>query len=457
MQDTESRSLLYYGGSALPTVLEHVRSAGWNVAIAESPEQALSKINEHHIHVGLVHVGAMQFDNAIDNNMLSPYEDILHRAGQMEWIGLFSKSSLDIPSIKQMIAESLYDFHTNPPDKSRLLTSLGHAYGMACMKWDDKTDAVLNASEAEMVGTCPKMQDLFKNIRKVAGVTAPLLITGESGTGKELAAIAVHERSNFAKGPFVAVNCGAIPATLIQSELFGYERGAFTGAQQRKIGHIESAHGGTIFLDEIGDLPLEQQINLLRFLQEKTIQRVGGTETIHVNTRVIAATHVDLERAVEAGRFREDLFYRLNVLQLKTPPLRSREGDIELMAKYFFQKFSDEKRHNVKGFSAAALTAIKNYSWPGNVRELINRVRRCLVMCEGHLISPKDLGIEKAHTNDSWVTLDAARNNTERSILQEALTRSHDNLTLVARNLGVSRVTLYRLIEKHKLNNYSHH
>jgi transcriptional regulator with PAS, ATPase and Fis domain len=285
----------------------------------------------------------------------------------------------------------------------------------------------------------------------VAGVDAPVLITGESGTGKELAALALHERSSRKDKPFVAVNCGALPNGLIQSELFGHEKGAFTGASQRKIGRIEAAAGGTIFLDEIGDLPLELQVNLLRFLQEKTIERVGGTTSIPVDVRVLAATHVDLEAAVAEGKFREDLYYRLNVLKINTPPLRDRQGDIEVLAKYFFEIFSHEKRRNVKGFSPAALQLMNRYNWPGNVRELISRVRRAMVMCERRLITPKDLDLDKRESQRLVTTLEAARSNAELEAIRNALQKNNSNLTDSARELGVSRVTLYRLIQKNGL------
>jgi DNA-binding NtrC family response regulator len=280
-------------------------------------------------------------------------------------------------------------------------------------------------------------------------VDAPVLITGESGTGKELTALAIHERSARSAGLFMVVNCGALPVNLIQSELFGYEKGAFTGAQHRKIGRIEAASGGTVFLDEIGDLPFEMQVNLLRFLQEKTIARVGGNEQIHVDTRIIAATHVDMEKAVKERQFREDLFYRLNVLRLKTPALRNRQGDIELLAKYFFDQFSHEKRPNVKGFSPAAMDAMKNHTWPGNVRELINRTRRAMVMCESRLISPADLGLERLTPRHPVLTLDQVRARAEEEAVRNAIEGSRGNLSVAARNLGVSRVTLYRLIEKY--------
>lgn len=302
-----------------------------------------------------------------------------------------------------------------------------------------------------MVGTVPAMQKVFNTIRRVASVDAPVFIQGESGTGKELAARAIHERSLRACAPFIAVNCGALPGNLIQSELFGHEKGAFTGANQRKIGQIEAASHGTLFLDEIGDLPLELQVNLLRFLEEKTIQRIGSVEETQVDVRVLSATHVDLEKAVEEGRFREDLYHRLNVLQVELPPLRQRQEDIEILAKFFFQKFIEDKPMKVKGFSQEALTLIRQYHWPGNIRELINRVRRAMVMCEQRLIKPADLGLERRYANRTLITLEQARNNAEKEALVSALCRNKHKVKKAAAELGVSRVTLYRLMEKHEL------
>jgi DNA-binding NtrC family response regulator len=303
-----------------------------------------------------------------------------------------------------------------------------------------------------MVGASSQMQHVYREIRKVAGNNAPVLISGESGTGKELAAQAIHERSPQADGPFIAVNCGALPANLIQSELFGHEKGSFTGAHQRKIGRIEVASGGTLFLDEIGDLPMELQTNLLRFLQEKTIQRVGGREDITVDVRVIAATHVNLEKAVHEGSFREDLYYRLNVLQIKMPALRERIGDVPLLAQYIFRRFADEKGRRVKGFSEDALHTMNQYDWPGNVRELINRVRRAMVMCDKFLISPVDLGLERRTNSRTVVTLSEARDKAEIDTIRIALAQNMGNISLAAQQLGVSRVTLYRLMEKQDVN-----
>jgi DNA-binding NtrC family response regulator len=289
---------------------------------------------------------------------------------------------------------------------------------------------------------------LRQQILKVSQVDAPVLIWGESGSGKELVARAVHDHSARTSAPFVPINCGAMPASLIQSELFGYEKGAFTGAARDKCGLIESAAGGTIFLDEIGDLPLDMQSNLLRFLQEKTICRVGGTRQITVDVRVIAASHVKLWQAVEAGRFREDLFYRLNVLPLDVPSLRERGSDVVPLAEYYFNVFAAERAPGVKGFSTRALEAMSSHDWPGNVRELVNRVRRALVMAEGHMIQAADLGLDDVAPPVLLEALDGVRIQAERAALQAHLCEGK-SMTVVARELGVSRMTLYRLMAKH--------
>ena len=307
--------------------------------------------------------------------------------------------------------------------------------------------------EEEMVGYSPPMQELIRQIPKAAAVDAPVLITGETGTGKEVTALAIHRQSSRAQGPFIPINCAALPANLFQSELFGYEKGAFTGANQRKLGFIERAAGGTLFLDEIGDLSLELQVNLLRFLQQGTVCRVGGNEEMKVDVRVMAATHVDLETAIEKGRFREDLFYRLNVLQLRVPPLRERQRDIELLAAHFLEFFSPERPPPPSGFSQEALRVIQDYSWPGNIRELMNRVRRAVAMCEGPVITLADLGLDRRCVlrSPDVRTLAHVREEAEKAAVLGALRSMNNNISRTALVLGTSRVTLYKLIEKYKI------
>ncbi|KGM07781.1 Response regulatory protein [Methylophaga thiooxydans] len=446
---SDGRALIYMGNDGVSqNLLETLQLNDWHVKQTSNIDEAKQTMREHKLHVGLIELTCQHTES-----YLSQIQEMLQQYFQMEWIALVHSETGLNSSLKHIIAESFSDFHTLPVDPGHLLANVGHAYGMAKMKWDtvnipDETDGL----EQEMVGSSQQIQNLFANIRKVAGVSAPVLITGESGTGKELTAHAIHERSKCANGPFITVNCGAIPHSLIQSELFGYEKGAFTGANHKKLGHFEAAHKGSIFLDEVGDLPLDQQINLLRFLQEGTIQRVGGNEQIPVDVRIIAATHINLEQAVKTGKMREDLYYRLNVLQLCTPPLRKRPGDIELLAHYFFKKFSHEKNKTVKGFSSACLAVMRDYAWEGNVRELVNRIRHAMVMCENRLISAEDLGIDESSHHFHFMSLKEAKDRAEREAILNALARMHNNVTLTAKTLKVSRVTLYRLIEKHRIN-----
>lgn len=445
-----SRPLLYFGTRhTIEPWAERLCSEEWQLRYAENINELQKLSSAAEFKVGIV---APDHREIINNCRC--VESTIARAGHIRWIVLLPKDALDSPPLRELVSATFYDYHTLPVDSDRLLLTLGHALGMAEIAADallPEEGEVRSNGESEMVGASPQMQKVFKEIRKVAGVDAPVLITGESGTGKELAAQAIHERSSRGHGPFIAVNCGALPTNLIQSELFGHEKGSFTGAHQRKIGRIEVASGGSLFLDEIGDLPMELQANLLRFLQEKTIERVGGREDITVDVRVIAATHVDLEKAVREGRFREDLYYRLNVLQIRMPALRERVGDVPLLAQYIFHRFAEEKGRKIKGFSKDALHTMNNFDWPGNVRELINRVRRAMVMCDNSLISPSDLGLEQRN-NSRWVlTLGEARDRAETDIIRAALAQNQGSVLLASKQLGVSRVTLYRLMEKHAL------
>ena len=311
---------------------------------------------------------------------------------------------------------------------------------------------------AELIGDSPEMRQLAGMINRFAVTEEPVLITGESGTGKELAARAIHQRSSRARGPFAAVNCAAMPATLIASELFGYEKGAFTGATARTKGQVEHAGGGTLFLDEIGDMPLDLQGYLLRFLQEGQIMRVGGREPIQVDVRIVAATNVRLREAISEGRFREDLYYRLNVLALDIQPLRRRPGDIILLANHFLRAAAKEFGRDITGFEPDAMAALLRYHWPGNVRELMSAVRRAVVLSATARIAVCDLvGLDAAAPEPlaaialpvAAAIRPASGSPEERAVLLRTLADTKENIALTARELGVSRVTLYRMMRRH--------
>jgi len=309
------------------------------------------------------------------------------------------------------------------------------------------------ATEFEgLVGNSEPMQNLFNMIRRVGPTDVPVLITGESGTGKELVARALHRLSVHKEAPFIAINCGAIPETLLESELFGYEKGSFTGATQQKKGRIESAQGGTLFLDEIGDIPLALQVKLLRFLQDHEMNRLGGRENIKVDVRVFAATNVDLQAAINGGRFREDLFYRLSVLTIPIPCLRVRGSDIPLLANMFLMKSASAHKKLLKGFTPQAIESLRTHHWPGNVRELENRVMRAVVMAEGKYITTETLGFHASSSVEpDSPTLRGARDIREKKLVQQALEKANGNLSKTAVELGISRPTLYQLLARYRL------
>ena len=318
-------------------------------------------------------------------------------------------------------------------------------------------------SSAMVVGGSAAMRQVAALVERFEKTDEPVLITGESGTGKELLARAIHDGSRRSNGPFVALNCAAIPSGLVASELFGFEKGAFTGAAARTLGQLEYAHGGTLFLDEIGDMPVDLQGHLLRFLQEGQIRRVGGRDLINLNIRIVAATNVQLRQAISAGRFREDLFYRLNVLTLPVPPLRDRQEDIPLLARHFLAVASRDFGRGVEGFSRDAMATLLRYQWPGNVRELMSVVRRAVVIADGPEVNAASLhGLderflaptvpipdEAAPVDASPAVMPRPGSPEERAVLLAALERLNENVTATADALGVSRVTLYRMLRRH--------
>ena len=414
---------------------------GWDVCIVGTLAEAAKVLQQQRYPVGLLLDDMARHGLAATNKFL-------HSHWQMHWVGVFEQGALASAACRDLITDHLFDFHTWPVDSSLLAHTLGHAHGCAILRLNQSPVSDKDALPS-LTGDSAAIVRLREQIGRVAQVDAPVLIWGESGSGKELTAQAIHARSRHSAGPFVAINCGAMPASLIQSELFGYERGAFTGALQAKAGLIESAQGGTIFLDEIADLPRELQANLLRFLQERTIYRIGATRATPVNARVIAASHVNLQQAVQDGLFREDLFYRLNVLALTVPPLRARKEDLVRLAENFFCTYATDKAPQLKGFSREAMQALLQHSWPGNVRELINRVRRAMVLAEGRLINAVDLGLELSPVACTPRKLDISRDEAEKLAICASLAKAGSNVSKTARELGISRMTLYRLLSKH--------
>ncbi|MEN6539334.1 MAG: sigma 54-interacting transcriptional regulator [Mizugakiibacter sp.] len=436
-----TRSLAWFGAPD-PQVHRALAEAGWRVLPIDLRRDDGSAI----IRGTDAWVALVEFDA---ETPLRNVERLAAQHPEVQWLALVHADDLAKPAVRDLIRYAFFDYFTLPLDVGQLCMALGHAWGKAQLGRDagplrgNDLDGVIGASRV--------MHALALRIRKFVPVDVSVLITGETGTGKELAARTLHRFSARSAGPFAAINCGALPEKLVQSELFGHERGAFTDAATRKIGRIEAAHGGTVFLDEIGDLPLEAQSNLLRFLQDGTIERVGSHQSIRVDARVVAATHVDLEQAVAERRFREDLYYRLNVLRLHMPPLRERERDIELLACHFLETFRQEHGTHVRGFSEAAKEAMAAHAWPGNVRELMNRVRRAVVMAEGPLITPAHLDLAEPAYVMHAVSLDSARDCAERDMIVDCLRETRFNVSECARRLKVSRVTVYRLCKKHRV------
>ena len=346
-----------------------------------------------------------------------------------------------------------YDFMEKPVDLEVLKVILNRASYLNQIENENRSllEREGIGEGHEIIGTSPAMEKVFDTIRRVADSEVSVLIVGESGTGKELVARAIHRQSTRKDGPFVAINCGAIPETLLESELFGHEKGAFTGAHMQRGGRIELAQGGTLFLDEIGELSTALQVKLLRVLQERCIERVGGRVEIPVDARIIAATNLDLQQAMKEGRFREDLYYRLNTVTIGVPPLRERGADIVMIAKSLLQQYTAEAKRKITGFSKEAVMAIERYSWPGNVRELENRVKRAVTLSDQTRLSPEDLDLELPGEFSTGTTLKEARDAIEKSLIEQTLSKTNGNITKAAVILGVSRPTLHDLLSRHSI------
>ena len=356
-------------------------------------------------------------------------------------------------SALKAIGMGAYDFYKKPVDIDELGLIVARAFHLH--EIEDENRRLEGGAATTVLGSivtaAPEMLKVGKTIERVATADVSVMLLGASGTGKELLARSVHEKSRR-KGEFIAINCAAIPENLLEAELFGYERGAFTGAVKSNVGKIELAQGGTLFLDEVGDIPLPLQVKLLRFLQERVIERIGGRQPIAVDTRIVCATHQDLEAMIAEGRFREDLYYRLAEIVVKIPSLAERSGDAVLLARHFVNRFSRELNPSVQAMSPDAVAAIDAYAWPGNVRELENRIKRAVIMADGKSVTAADLDLARTADDEPQpINLRAAREVADRKAIRQALSRTDNNISGAAKLLGVSRPTLYDLLKQYRL------
>jgi len=358
-------------------------------------------------------------------------------------------------SALKAIASGAYDFYQKPVDIDQLGLIVRRAFQLHGIETENRKLEEKAGDDRTVLGTmitaAPEMLKVARTIERVANTNVSVMLLGASGTGKELLARGVHAASRRANGGFVAINCAAIPENLLEAELFGYEKGAFTGAIKTTEGKIELAHGGTLFLDEVGDIPLPLQVKLLRFLQERVIERIGSRKAIAVDTRIVCATHQDLPEMIKTGGFREDLYYRLAEVVVRIPSLAERHGDATLLAKHFLHIFAREMNPQVRGLAPGALAAISAWPWPGNVRELENRMKRAVIMADGKLITAEDLDLEPVDVDALPVNLKAAREQADRRAIRQALARSDNNISGAAKLLGISRPTLYDLLKHYEL------
>jgi len=360
----------------------------------------------------------------------------------LNWIAFLTDYDVKNTKLLPLFTSYFVDFFHFPINYKQLADFLGHAHGMAKIN-STKASKAQHKTKGALIGKSKVIQALKEDIEKVSRVNSSLLLTGDTGVGKDLCSAIIHQKSNRADGPFISINCGALPEHLIHSELFGHEKGAFTGAINKYRGHIEQANHGTLLLDEIGDLPLNLQVNLLHFLEDHTIERLGSCHKIKVDCRIIAATHIDLESAVEEGRFREDLFHRLNIINIQLPALRSYKEDIELLAKTFL---GAEERNLI--LTDETLETMLIYEWPGNVRELKNRLQRAVVMADSPKLNITDLGLNSQKIKAEALNMNSHKRQMDTEILLSAIKHNNHNITAAARELNVSRTTFYRLVKK---------
>jgi two-component system, NtrC family, response regulator len=434
---------------AIRTQMKWALSENYEVHFAEDRKAAGEAFEANSPAVTLLDLGLPPRPNQCDEGM-AVLSDILAIDNTAKVIIISGQSEKQ--NAIEAVGAGAYDFLCKPVEMEEVRLLLRRCIHVAELEKEyHKLQQSQHPDSFEhMLGTSPQMQAVFAFIRKVAATNAPVLLLGESGTGKEMAAAAIHRRSTRREGPFVAINCNAIPENLLESELFGHEKGAFTGAHVQRKGLLETASGGTLFLDEIGELPPAIQVKLLRFLQEQRLQRVGGRQEIQVDTRLVAATNADLKGLIDNGKFREDLYFRLAVVTIRLLPLRERGEDIVFLAREFLQRYVSQSGQTKMVFAPDALRAMSRYSWPGNVRELQNRVKRGVIMASGSRVTVKDLELERDQdvVSAATTTLRQAREHVEREMIAQALKRNSGKITSAAADLGISRPTLYELMEK---------
>lgn len=433
----------------------NLQKEGYKTYTASSLNECKALVSEKHIDVTLLDIYFPE------GNSISILPDIVANDGSSHVIMLTSSNSVD-DAVKAMKLGA-YDYIQKPFQMERILTSLNHALGQlkAVLELESlRSSLKSNYHFANIIGESKSMKDLFALIKQLSNISVSVLLQAESGTGKELVAKAIHFNGDRAKHPFVVVNCAAIPENLIESELFGHEKGSFTGANSSRMGKFETAHEGTIFLDEIGEMPLPAQIKLLRVLQEKEFERVGGDKTIKVNVRVIASTNKNLMDLVKQKLFREDLYYRISVFPVSIPPLSERSEDIPLLAAYFIDKYKDESPNTINGIDPEAMKILTNHIWPGNVRELENTIHRAVIIAQREYIGVKDLHPELLknrvdENSNSTEDNDSKRirsfDEIERDAINDALQAVNGDITTAAKNLGLGRATLYRKVKKYDL------